>query len=160
MRLFSRKPKQRLRELGESEAYHHSYGEPPRDVKIVKLEPRRPRYRQVLADGERMRQAFVQRLDNRDKEEQVVAGYDVADVGELEAEGPGGMVRKVRRAVDGKAFGFNYFILPPNQEGREHEHSDTNQEEVYFVVKGSGTMRVAATRSSSYQVASFVWIPP
>jgi len=71
-----------------------------------------------------------------------VAGYDVADVGELEAEGPGGMVRKVRRAVDGKAFGFNYFILPPNQEGREHEHSDTNQEEVYFVVKGSGTMRV------------------
>jgi len=36
----------------------------------VKLEPRRPRYRQVLADGERMRQAFVQRLDNRDKEEQ------------------------------------------------------------------------------------------
>jgi hypothetical protein len=69
MRLFNRKPKQRLRELGESEAYHHSYGEPPRDVKIVKLEPRRPRYRQVLADGERMRQAFLQRLDNRDKEE-------------------------------------------------------------------------------------------
>ena len=28
--------------------------------------------------------------------------------------------RKVRRAVDGKAFGFNYFILPPNQEGREY----------------------------------------
>ena len=38
MRLFSRKPKQRLRELGESEAYHHSYGEPPRDVKIVELD--------------------------------------------------------------------------------------------------------------------------
>ncbi len=66
MRLFSRKPKQRLHELGESEAYHHSYGEPPRDVKIVKLEPRRPRYRQVLADGERMRQAFLQRLDKRE----------------------------------------------------------------------------------------------
>jgi hypothetical protein len=65
MRLFSRKPKQRLRVLGESEAYHHSYGEPPRDVKIVKLEPRRPRYKQVLADGERLRQAFVQRLDKR-----------------------------------------------------------------------------------------------
>jgi hypothetical protein len=39
-------------------------------VKVVKLPPRRPRYRQVLADGERMRQAFVKRLDNRDKEEQ------------------------------------------------------------------------------------------
>ena len=68
MRLFGRKPRQRLRELGESEAYHHSYGEAPRDVKIVKLPPRRPRYRQVLADGERMRQAFVQRLDKREKE--------------------------------------------------------------------------------------------
>jgi hypothetical protein len=68
MRLFGRKPRQRLRELGESEAYHHSYGEAPRDVKIVKLPPRRPRYRQVLADGERMRQAFLQRLDKREKE--------------------------------------------------------------------------------------------
>jgi hypothetical protein len=67
MRLFSRrKPKQRLRVLGESEAYHHSYGEPPRDVKIVKLEPRRPRYKQVLADGERLRQAFLHKLDRRE----------------------------------------------------------------------------------------------
>ena len=68
MRLFSRKPKARLRQLGESEAYHHSYGEPPRDVKLVKLPPRRPRYQHVLADGERLRQAFAQRLDKRDKE--------------------------------------------------------------------------------------------
>jgi hypothetical protein len=70
MRLFSRKQKQRLRELGESEAYHQAYGEPSRDVKIVKLPPRRPRYRQVLADGERMRQSFLQRLDKRAKEEE------------------------------------------------------------------------------------------
>jgi hypothetical protein len=69
IRLFNRKPKQRLRSLGEREAYHHSYGDAPRDVRIVKLEPRRPRYRQVLADGERMRQAFLKRLDKRDKEE-------------------------------------------------------------------------------------------
>jgi len=68
MRLFKRNSKRRLRELGESEAYHHSYGEPPRDVKLVKLPARRPRYRQVLADGERLRQAFAQRLDKRDKE--------------------------------------------------------------------------------------------
>ena len=69
MRLFHRKRKQRLRELGESEAYHHAYGEPPRDVRIVKLEPRRPRYQQVLADGERMRLAFLQRLNKRVKED-------------------------------------------------------------------------------------------
>ena len=69
MRLFSRKSKQRLRPLGESEAYHHSYGDAPRDVKIVELEPRRPRYKQVLADGERLRQAFLQRLDKREQGE-------------------------------------------------------------------------------------------
>jgi hypothetical protein len=68
MGLFGRKRRRRLRELGESEAYHHSYGEPPRDVKIVKLPPRRPRYEQVLADGERLRQAFLKRLDKRAKE--------------------------------------------------------------------------------------------
>jgi len=70
MRLFNRKNRrQRLRTLGESEAYHHSYGDAPRDVKIVKLEPRRPRYKQVLQDGERLRQAFLQRLDKREQEE-------------------------------------------------------------------------------------------
>jgi len=51
-------------------------------------------------------------------------------------------VRKARRAVGAKAFGFNYFVFPPNQEGFEHDHVDENQEEVYFVVKGSGTMRI------------------
>ena len=71
-----------------------------------------------------------------------MAAYHVIDVADLEAEGPGGMVRKVRRALDAKAFGFNYFIFPPNQEGLEHDHGDSNMEEVYFVVKGSGTMRI------------------
>jgi hypothetical protein len=37
-------------------------------VKLVKLPPRRPRYQQVLSDGERLRQAFAQRLDKRTKE--------------------------------------------------------------------------------------------
>jgi mannose-6-phosphate isomerase-like protein (cupin superfamily) len=69
-------------------------------------------------------------------------GYSVADVSELDAEGPGGMVRKVRRAVGGRVFGFNYFVFPPNQEGREHDHAEGQLEEVYFVVRGGGTMRI------------------
>jgi mannose-6-phosphate isomerase-like protein (cupin superfamily) len=68
--------------------------------------------------------------------------YDVVDVADLEGEGPGGMVRKVRRALGARAFGFNYFTLPPGVEGREHDHADSNMEEVYFVVRGSGTMRI------------------
>jgi mannose-6-phosphate isomerase-like protein (cupin superfamily) len=66
--------------------------------------------------------------------------YSIADVADLEPEGPGGMVRKARRAVGARAFGFNYFIFPPNQKGREHDHADSALEEVYFVVKGGGRM--------------------
>jgi len=68
--------------------------------------------------------------------------FSYVDVDALEGEGPGGAVRKVRRALGARAFGFNYFILPPGVLGREHEHAETNQEEVYFVVHGSGTMRI------------------
>lgn len=71
-----------------------------------------------------------------------MARYDFVDVGDLEGEGPGGMVRKVRRSVGARAFGFNYFVFPPNQEGREHDHAEDEMEEVYFVVKGSGVMHV------------------
>ena len=69
-------------------------------------------------------------------------GYDVVDVDSLEGEGPGGMVRKLRRAVGARAFGFNYFTIPPGVEGREHDHADQGMEEVYVVVRGSGVMRV------------------
>jgi quercetin dioxygenase-like cupin family protein len=71
-----------------------------------------------------------------------MTSYSVADIDELEGEGPGGVVRKVRRALGAKAFGFNYFKFPPDREGREHDHSRDEQEEVIFVVKGGGTLRV------------------
>jgi mannose-6-phosphate isomerase-like protein (cupin superfamily) len=71
-----------------------------------------------------------------------MASFDVVDLDQLEAEGPGGMVRKARRALRPRAFGFNYFTFPPNQEGREHDHAESGQEEVYFVVRGSGRMRI------------------
>ena len=51
-------------------------------------------------------------------------------------------MRKVRRALGARAFGFNYFTLPPNVEGREHDHAADGHEEVYFVVRGSGKVRV------------------
>ena len=66
MRFFRRRS--RLEQIDETEAYDRSYGDARRDVKIVKQEPRRPRNRDVLADGERLRQAFLERLEKRDKE--------------------------------------------------------------------------------------------
>ena len=71
-----------------------------------------------------------------------MAGYAVVDVGELEGEGPGGVVRKLRRSLGARAFGFNYFVFPPGHVGHEHHHADDNEEEVYFVVSGSGTIRI------------------
>ena len=68
--------------------------------------------------------------------------YSVVDVNDLPGEGPGGVVRKVRKALDARAFGFNYFELPPGAQGREHDHAHDGHEEVYVVVRGSGVMRV------------------
>ena len=68
--------------------------------------------------------------------------YSVVDIADLEGEGPGGVVRKVRRELGARAFGFNYFTFPPNQEGLEHNHAESQQEEVMFVVRGGGVLRV------------------
>jgi hypothetical protein len=65
VRLWRRR--RQLHELDESEAYEHAYGG-RRDVKRVTLPPRRPRDRGVLASGELMRRAFLDRLEARDAE--------------------------------------------------------------------------------------------
>jgi hypothetical protein len=63
--LFRRKQETRLHQIGEAEAYGRSYGDVRRDVKIVKVEPRRPRY-QLKVTGEALRDAFLDRLNKRD----------------------------------------------------------------------------------------------
>ena len=68
--------------------------------------------------------------------------YDVVDANDLPAEGPGGAVRFVRRRLNASAFGINLYHLGPGDVGREHDESETGQEEVYVVVHGSGTMRI------------------
>jgi uncharacterized cupin superfamily protein len=69
-------------------------------------------------------------------------GYSVVKVDDVEPSGPGGMVRFVRRQLGVEAFGINWFDLPPNAAGREHDESETQQEEVNVVVAGSGVYRV------------------
>jgi hypothetical protein len=58
----------RLRPLSESEAYHRCHGERIADVRIVHLEPRRPRY-EPRVTGEELRSAFERRLAEREREE-------------------------------------------------------------------------------------------
>ncbi len=69
-------------------------------------------------------------------------GYSVLSVEDIEGAGPGGAVRFVRRALGVEAFGINWFDLPPGAEGREHDESESGQEEVSVVVAGSGHWRV------------------
>ena len=69
-------------------------------------------------------------------------GYSVANVDEIDASGPGGVVRFMRRELGCEAFGINWFDLPPGAAGVEHDESQTGQEEVNVVIAGSGVYRV------------------
>jgi mannose-6-phosphate isomerase-like protein (cupin superfamily) len=69
-------------------------------------------------------------------------GYSVVRVREIEPDGPGGAVRFVRRELGCEAFGINWFELPPDSPGREHDESASGQEEVNVIVAGSGVYRI------------------
>ena len=58
----------RLRPLTEAECYARCYGGWEETVRIVRLEPRRPRD-EVLLTGEAIRRRFEQLLDARDPAE-------------------------------------------------------------------------------------------
>jgi hypothetical protein len=66
MRLL-RKKRQRLRPLTETEAYARCHGDRAEDVRIVKIERKRPRFPTTVT-GERVRTMFEQRLDARETE--------------------------------------------------------------------------------------------
>jgi hypothetical protein len=57
--------KEQAKPIGEAEAYKRSYGTPSPEVRVIKLPPRRPRDQAVLEAGERLRRAFVERLERR-----------------------------------------------------------------------------------------------
>ena len=54
--------------LDEATAYAHCHGARSRDVRVLKLPPRRPRF-EVLATGEDLRRRFEQRLDAREPDD-------------------------------------------------------------------------------------------
>jgi len=52
-------------------------------------------------------------------------GYSMIHVDKVEPSGPGGAVRFVRRVLGVEAFGINWFEIPANTEGREHDELET-----------------------------------
>jgi|SRR5690348_1300293 mannose-6-phosphate isomerase-like protein (cupin superfamily) len=69
-------------------------------------------------------------------------GYSTVNVDDIDGAGPGGAVHFVRKVLGAEAFGINWFEIPPNMEGIEHDESETQQEEVNVIVRGSGVYRV------------------
>lgn len=86
-------------------------------------------------------------------------GYSLVHVEDIEPAGPGGAVRFVRRELGVEAFGINWFELPPDAEGREHDETSSEQEEVSLVVSGSGHWRVAG-QEIPVRVGSFIRFDP
>jgi len=48
--------------------------------------------------------------------------------------------RLVRRTLDLQAFGMNLVELPPGEQIPEHDETERDQEEVFFVLSGSPTL--------------------
>lgn len=86
-------------------------------------------------------------------------GYSVVHIDEIEAAGPGGAIRFVRRELGVKAFGINWFELPPGAAGHEHSESQSGQEEVLVVIRGGGHWRIDDAKVPVRE-GSFVRIDP
>ena len=69
-------------------------------------------------------------------------GYAVASIDDL---GDGYGFRKIRRGLDVKELGMNAIVMPPDYETGNHYHEE--QEEVYFVHRGSVEMTFGDGRS-------------
>ena len=65
--------RQRLRPLTEAEAYARCHGMRDSEVRIVKLEPRRPRY-DLEVSGEDLRRSFEAKLADRELDDEPVGG--------------------------------------------------------------------------------------
>jgi len=86
-------------------------------------------------------------------------GYSMVNVDDIDTAGPGGAVRFVRRELGVEAFGINWFEVPPNMAGPEHDESESGQEEVNVVVRGSAVYRVDGTEVPM-RVGSFARFDP
>lgn len=85
--------------------------------------------------------------------------YSTVHVDDIEAAGPGGAVRFVRRELGVDAFGINWFEIPPNTPGREHTEAETQQEEVNVCIRGSGVYRIER-EEVPFRVGSFFRFDP
>jgi mannose-6-phosphate isomerase-like protein (cupin superfamily) len=75
-----------------------------------------------------------------------MAQYRVVKIDDMEAIAFG-TFRRARAELDVTAFGLQILDLPPNLDAYpEHDHGEDGQEEVYFVLRGSGEVEIEGER--------------
>ena len=75
-----------------------------------------------------------------------MADYSVCRLDEIDASHGGGF-KGVREPLNGTAFGIGVITMPANYAGYpEHDHSADGQEEVYFLLGGSGELDIEGER--------------
>jgi len=69
-------------------------------------------------------------------------GYTIRNVDEFEEmEGSGGATWRLgRKTLGAESFGFNVVDIEPGGQIPEHDHSGDNQEEVFIILAGQGTI--------------------
>jgi quercetin dioxygenase-like cupin family protein len=72
----------------------------------------------------------------------MAAGYTIKHVDDFEEmEGSGNATwRLARKSLGGESFGFNVVDIAPGGQIPEHDHGGDNQEEVYIILDGQGTI--------------------
>src|SRR3954463_14729744 len=76
-----------------------------------------------------------------------MADYKVVKIDDMEAIAFG-TFRRARAELGVSAFGLQILDLPPNLDAYpEHDHAADGQEEVYFVLRGSGEIEIAGERT-------------
>lgn len=82
----------------------------------------------------------------RPRQRREMADYSVCKLDDVEASHGGGF-KGVRGPLNGTAFGIGVVTMPANYAGYpEHDHSDDGQEEVYFLLGGSGELEIEGER--------------
>jgi mannose-6-phosphate isomerase-like protein (cupin superfamily) len=75
-----------------------------------------------------------------------MADFRVVKIDDMEAIAYG-TFRRARAELDVSSFGLQILDLPPNLDAYpEHDHAEDGQEEVYFVLRGSGEIEIEGER--------------
>jgi quercetin dioxygenase-like cupin family protein len=80
--------------------------------------------------------------------------YRIFDTSEIE-----GRRKPVAAELGARAIKVNQFDSQPGQAGREHDETESGQEEIYVPVRGTGVLRISG-EEVAVEPGRFVLVPP